>query len=480
MNTMPDDEHRTPDEEKQPYLPPEEETHADKAAEEAATPPTIPADVDEDTLTLPQTFKILLRSTQSFWMVNIVNVADGVAYFGVLTLMTLFITNNVGFSESTAGLAVSMFTGLVTLTMLIGGFVSDRVGVRHAFTISLGMLLVGRIMFVETASLTDGIATMLWTSIIVMALAEGIIQPALYAGVKEFTDPRTHTIGYSVLYSIMNLGILIGEFSSPFIREVSGIEGVYWTFIGVTGVALLINFFGFTKKVENRDRVVHVEKKKPTEPGATKTFWEKVRTLPFLDARFLFFIFILLPVRTLFAHQWLTLPQYIERCFPEAVFARYEWFQAANPFIIIVFVPLFAALTRKVSVLKMMIIGTTVSALTTFILVPGPNFYTLIFYVVVFSFGEALWSSRFLEYVAHMAPAGRVGAYMGLAGIPWFFAKATTGLYSGTMIEIFIPKGVPQDQLNSETMWLFYAFIACITPVGLILTRGWLRKGIKN
>ena len=71
-------------------------------------------------------------------------------------------------------------------------------------------------------------------------------------------------------------------------------------------------------------------------------------------------------------------------------------------------------------------------------------------YVVVFSFGEALWSSRFLEYVANLAPAGQVGAYMGLAGIPWFLAKMTTGLYSGAMIQKFIPQGGP---LDSGTMW---------------------------
>ena len=40
---------------------------------------------------------------------------------------------------------------------------------------------------------------------------------------------------------------------------------------------------------------------------------------------------------------------------------------------------------------------------------------------------KQLWSSRFLEYVADLAPAGKVGAYMGLAGIPWFLAKMTTG-----------------------------------------------------
>jgi proton-dependent oligopeptide transporter, POT family len=165
------------------------------------------------------------------------------------------------------------------------------------------------------------------------------------------------------------------------------------------------------------------------------------------------------------------------RCFPSNVGARYEWFQGLNPVIIVIFVPLIAALTRKVNIINMMIVGTTISAVTTFILVPGPHLWSLITYVVLFSFGEAVWSSRFLEYVANLAPAGQVGAYMGLAGIPWFLAKATTGLYSGHMIAKFLPEHGSAD--NSGTMWLIYAFIALISPIGLVLGKKWVQKGVK-
>jgi dipeptide/tripeptide permease len=146
----------------------------------------------------------------------------------------------------------------------------------------------------------------------------------------------------------------------------------------------------------------------------------------------------------------------------------------------VIFVPLIAAFTRKVNIVTMMIIGTAISAVTTFILAPGVNLWTLIIYVTLFSFGEAVWSSRFLEYVANLAPAGKVGAYMGLAGIPWFLAKATTGLYSGAMIEKFIPSyfypaGGPTD---SGTMWFFYGLIALISPIGLMLGKKWVLKGV--
>jgi dipeptide/tripeptide permease len=449
-------------------------TPAPVTSESTAVTPETPA---EDALSLKETFRILFKASRSFWLVNLVNFGDGIAYFGILNLLTLYIHFDVGFSDHMTGIAVSTFTGLVTLFMFGGGFVSDKLGVRRALTLSLAIVLIGRILLVASPSAGGVAALVLWAGLLFMGVAEGVVQPALYAGVKEFTDPRTATISYSILYAIMNLGIAAEAFVSPFIRAHYDISGVFWVMIVITVIMIGANLLFFTRKVEKRDRLAEYER---TEKEDKRSTWEKVKALPFLDLRFIFFIFILLPVRTLFAHQFLTLPDYVMRCFPPGIGARYEWFQGLNPVIIVIFVPLIAALTRKTNIVKMMIIGTTISAITTFILVPGPHLWTLIVYVVLFSFGEAVWSSRFLEYVANLAPAGQVGAYMGLAGIPWFLAKTTTGFYSGRMIEIFLPENGVKD---SGTMWMIYGFIALISPIGLIIGKRWVDKkamGVKQ
>jgi dipeptide/tripeptide permease len=428
---------------------------------------------DPETLSIGESFRILFRASRAFWLVNAVNFGDGIAYFGILNLLTLFIHRDVGLPDHDTGIAVSIFTGLVTLCMFGGGFVSDRLGVRRALSLSVLGLLAGRLLLVASPTMGAAATPTLWAGLVLMGVASGVLQPALYAGVKEFTDPRTATIGYSLLYAIMNLGIVAETFVSPFIRERAGISGVFWAMIGITALMLVTNLAFFTRRIEERDRVLAYA------PPAhdPRTLGEKLRALPFLDARFIFFIFILLPVRTLFAHQFLTLPDYVIRCFPASIGARYEWFQGLNPLIIVIFVPLIAAFTRGANVITMMIVGTAISAVTTFLLVPGPDVTRLILYVVLFSFGEAVWSSRFLEYVANLAPAGQVGAYMGLAGIPWFLAKATTGFYSGLMIQRFIPENGPQD---SGTMWLVYACVAMISPIGLLLARNWVQRGVRH
>ena len=163
--------------------------------------------------------------------------------------------------------------------------------------------------------------------------------------------------------------------------------------------------------------------------------------------------------------------------FPPGVGARWEWINGLNPLVIVIFVPLIAALTLKRRVVDMMIVGTALSAVTTFLLVGEPNINMLVTYIIVFSLGEAVWSSRFLEYVADLAPVNRVGIYMGIATIPWFLAKTITSLYSGTMLDIFLPIDGPQ---RPGTMWLIYGVLALISPLGLILARKWLIRSVGN
>ncbi|MGM9991442.1 MAG: MFS transporter [Candidatus Bruticola sp.] len=456
------------------------------------------AEPENQNISLWDSIKLLFLASRAFWIVNFVSFGDGIAYFGVLTLLTRYLGSDLAMGTAQAGLSVSLFTGLVTLSVAGGGWAADKLGVRRALLVSLGIILVGRVLLAFCPHIGIGTAASLAAvgSLVIMALGYGILEPSMYSGVKEYTDPRTAAISYSLLYAIMNLGIVASNFVSPYIRTDSdflqlgsvsikglgmGIEGVYWACAFITLIMFLGVLCFLTKKVDEHDRYVSPEAKseaaesdsKAQDEESSLSWWENLsRHLgPLADKRFLFFIFMLLPVRTLFAHQWLTIPDYVFRCYPAEVADKFEWLTGLNPLIICIFVPLFAALTHKVKVIDMMLIGTFVSAATTFLLVPGPDLTRLVLYLIIFSLGEALWSSRFLEYVAALAPSGKVGAYMGLAGIPWFLAKFTTGLYSGTVLDIFVPV---QGIQHSGQMWFIYALVAMISPIALLLGRRWL------
>lgn len=452
------------------------------------------ADEPAEDLSWRELLNVLFGASRVFWLVNLVSFGSGMAYYGILELLTIFLGADLGMGDKLAGLAVSTFTGLVTLFIFGGGYISDWLGVRRATIVSLLVAVLGRGLLCLCPNMSELGVYAVWMALVLMALSTGIMEPAMYSGVKACTDKRTAAIGYSILYAVTNLGIVCANSVSPFVRSNAvlldwgglqinglgwGIQGVFGCCTALTLILLLVFVSMFTKKMEARDRYIEVNNGVEEQASASslpQSFAAKMGKLfsPLANRRFVFFIFMLLPVRTLFAHQWLTLPTYVQRCYSPEVFAKFEWICGINSLIIVIGVPLMAILTRKARIIDIMLIGTLVTALSTCFLVPGPDLTRLVIYTTLSSLGEALWVSRFLEYVSGLAPAGQVGAYMGLASLPWFLAKFTTGLYSGFMLETFVPA---QGATNSGPMWLIYTCIALTTPVGLWLSRGWLLRG---
>ena len=448
-------------------------------------------------------FRELKDAPRGFWYTNYIYWLDGVAYFGMLTLLAMYFHDILGMSDDSGHKIVSAYMALITGFMLIFGPISDKLGVRKSLLVSVALYIIGRTALpLAPHFLPVGSSTLLavvFGGLLLAAAGNGFMQPASYAGVRKFSDKKTATMGYGLLYAGMNLGIVFIGFVSSRIRsgldlggsfkfEGFGIEGVMWFCVLVNVVMLLGLIFFFTPKVEQEAEQAGLDGTEPGEESQrsdTETSknlagravdWFK--TSPLSNSRFMFFIFALMPVQTLFAYQFLVMPQFVTRAFSEVVANNMEMIvNVSNPLIIVLGVPVITALTRKVPVYRMMIIGSLVSALPTFFFLLGPNFWLLMAYLVLFSIGEALWQPRFLQYAAELAPEGQTGAYIAFANMPWFMIKFIAGWYTGRMMDIYCPA---EGALNTETMWLIYGLIAMISPVALVLARKWVGKGLQE
>lgn len=435
-------------------------------------------------------FRALKTAPRALWIVIFAFSFDAMAYFGILPLMKPYLAQDIGIDPKVASVWVSVFTGSLTLVMLFVGKLADKLGIRRGMGVAIAVVIAGRVLY-GLAPFAGG-AVLLGVALLVVAFGEGIMQPVAYAGVKAYTDEKTGPMGYAMLYAIMNLAAgLVGPMSA-YVRtsydakhaagatRLSGFNAVNWTCTGITIAMAVVFFLAMTRRVEAQV-VVREEPEKPAvkdDAGYGESAKKETAKAgsPLRNVRFLFFIFMLLPVRTLFAHQWLTMPEYVMRAYPQDVADKMEWLvDSMNPLIIFFAVPTITALTKRMHVYTMMIAGTLVSSLATFLLAGGPHTSMLILYFFVFSIGEALWSARFLEYAATLAPKGRVAQYMGIANFPWFIAKATTGLYSGTVLERYCPA---VGARSTGTMWVLYGAIALMTPIGLVLARKWATKGM--
>jgi proton-dependent oligopeptide transporter, POT family len=433
-------------------------------------------------------FLNLFKASQALWGINLSYFLEGITYFGILGLLAMYFNEYAGLNDILADQMVGILTAGITLSMLILGAAVDLVGVRRSMLVSLLLILIGRILLsgapemAGEQGLWSGTHLIAMFGILWMILGYGIYQPAAYAAVKRFTTKNTAAMGYAMLYALMNLGAFLPGLISPPVRKSFGITGVFWLYVLLTVVGIAVVMIFLTKKAiakaelesdneENSD----TEEKLPLK----EQLLHYIKHFPVRDSRFMFFIFILIPVQTLFAHNWLTIPQYCARAFTGVVQDNFEFFVNFNPLLIFVLTPIVAAYTAKKDTYMMMIIGTVIMALSPFILVAGPHITTLFAFLIVMTIGEAMWQPRFLQWVAEIAPKGMTGIYMGLGQFPWFLTKVVTSIYAGWFLMNYVPADTPIEELHTEEMWLIYGAIAMISPIALILARSWMVKGFK-
>jgi len=441
---------------------------------------------------MADTFKAFAKAPKVVWGLNISYALEGLVYFGILTVLTKYLAENVSLGDLHAGWVVAAFTGGITITQLLFGTLADRWGVRRALLLAMAMMVLGRVLLAGAESFLGGtgMGSALFLGVVgamlMVALAYGMYQPAAYSAMKRFTTEKTAAMGFAMLYAGMNLGGFFSGVISPPIRKASegtfgdnGISGVFIVYAILTAIAWGVLAITMSKKAiaeaaKSCGNKSEDDEAKDRRAGPKLTFKEKLVGHPFADLRFVFFICVLIPVQTLFAHQWLTMPLYINRAYVDWVADNFEFFSNLNPILIFVLAPTVAALTAKANVYKMMIWGTLVMALPTFLLCFGEFPILLFAYILIMSIGEAMWQPRFLQHVAEIAPPGKTGAYMGIAQLPWFLTKVITGLYSGWFLANFVPEEPPQ---NTQLMWALYGAIAMISPIALYLARGWFQRG---
>lgn len=437
-------------------------------------------------------FVNLIRAPRALWGINLSYLLEGLTYFGVLGLLAIFFNQYIGLNDIEAGRMVGILTAGITLSMLFLGGTVDWIGVRKALLIALTFMLFGRIFL--TIAPGFGVSG-LWNSahllamlgILGIVLGYGIYQPACYTAVKLFTSGKTAAMGYAMLYAIMNLGGFLPGLISPPIRKRYEIIGVYWVFVALTVAGILVIAFILSKKtvataLANAGKDKSTREKAEDDEMDRMTTKEKflyyLKNFPIRDGRFMFFIFILIPVQTLFAHNWLTLPQYFSRAFTGVVSENFEFFVNFNPLLIFILTPMVAAITAEKDTYKMMILGTFVMAAPTFLLALGPSLVTVFGYLIFMTIGEAMWQPRFLQWVAEIAPKNMTGIYMGIGQFPWFLTKIITAMYSGWFLMHYCPAGAAPVQMNTETMWLIYGIIAMVSPAALLLAKHWMGKGL--
>jgi len=227
---------------------------------------------------ITQPFIDLIKAPRALWGVILAYAIEGLSYFGILTYLAIYFSDyvfkGVDHPDIWSHNMVMVLTAGIAISMVVFGFVPDRYGVRKGLIASFILLLIGRTIFSAAPTILGLQPTGLWSmlhiismlGILFMLLGYGIYQPAAYAAVRQFTTPKTASMGYAMLYAVMNLGssLVMGAF---LLRDKEylnlGITGTFWVFTALTVISLLTTIFILSRKtVENAIQQAKAETEK--------------------------------------------------------------------------------------------------------------------------------------------------------------------------------------------------------------------------
>jgi POT family proton-dependent oligopeptide transporter len=174
-------------------------------------------------------------------------------FYGMRTILTLFIVNALMMSEEQSSLIYGGFLGLCYLTPMLGGFIADRF-LGNRLCIMLGGLLMATgqmLLFVSATTFSSDLEfarTLLYIALGVIILGNGFFKPNISSMVSNLypkAERNKLDTAFTIFYMGINLGAFLGQLICPLIGDVvdaNGVRDIYafkWGYLAAA-IAMLI------------------------------------------------------------------------------------------------------------------------------------------------------------------------------------------------------------------------------------------------
>ncbi len=384
------------------------------------------------------TAQLTWKFPRSFWVANTIELFERAAYYGMFITLTLYLTNEVGFTDVESGWVAACFAGFIYLAPTFTGALADKLGFRNALLLAFALLtggyaLLGALQLKLTAVI----------SLLLIMLGGSFVKPIITGTVAKASDTANRARAFSIFYQIVNIGAFIGKTVAKPLRTELGLK--------------YINFYSAMMAVCALILVIILYRNLDTK-GMGKTFgesWQGLLTV-LKNTRFMLLILIVAGFWTIQGQLYATMPKYALRMIGEH--AAPEWLANINPLVVVLFVVGIIHLTRNIRPVGSIAISLFIIPLSALSIALSPvlESYTgqsvsfgwfslhpitvmLIIGIALQGLAECFLSPRFLEYASKQAPPGEVGLYMGYSHLHTFFAWLFGFAVSGYLLEAFCP-----------------------------------------
>ncbi len=366
-----------------------------------------------------------------FWVANIMELFERVAYYGQATILSVFLRDHLKFDEVTAGKLSSAFGGLIYFLPIFAGALADKFGFRKSFSFAFSVLALGYFLIGSTGmsgfnQLYSGFDKfyLLLVILIFTAIGGSFIKPSVLGTIALTSREETKSFGYAIYYWLVNIGAALGPAIAFLVRDKFGIEFVYLV-SAISCFLMLISTLIFFKEPEGK-----LNEKQPSLLKQVENLFQVI-----VNFRFMIFLLIFSLYWIMFWQIFIIVPYFIVDHIDKN--APFEIIESMGAWSIIFLQLIINRLTKNIPTIQAIISGFFLSSFSWIVMLLYPSIPTIIAGIVVFSIGEMTQAPRYYEYIADLAPKGQEALFQGFAFLPISIGWLVGGTFGGWLYKTF-------------------------------------------
>jgi dipeptide/tripeptide permease len=432
-----------------------------------------------------------------FWIANITEIFERLSYYGAFASLALYLQERLNFSTQQTGTLTGIFGGMVWFMAIFGGAAADRLGFRRALSmayliLAVAYFLIGSIAAPWLGPVRNTVPIGLFVGFILIlpALGVALVKPCVVGTTARASKENVRTIGYSIYYTMVNIGGALGPYCASWAHRHLGVENVYR--VAALSVFLMffvvLVFFREPRKDGDapppslgtvvRNFCVVVGKAWLVLPAIgiagllkagtflwplTVPWWIWIALLIIVLAgisRFMWFLVLFTGYWVVFWQQYISLPGYVHGYINAK--ADVELILVTDGITVICLTVLVNYLIRKIPAFQAVILGTLITSLAWLVIAFRPTVWGAVLSIFVLALGEITQQPRYYEYISRLAPPGQQGTYMGFAFLPIGIGSLIGGWFGGTLLHHY-----GEITHQPARMWLVFTGLGLITTVVL-------------